>query len=115
LCLSFCPVTLGPRARRAKLCQACSPEVRHDLARLGSRVRQRRLELGLTQRDAAMAAGVSDQTWLNVERGTKVRDRTLVGVDRALGWQAGSAQRVAEGGEPVEERRPTRALEERVA
>lgn len=89
--------------------------VRHDLARLASRVRQRRLELGLTQRDASIAAGVSDQTWVNVERGDKVSDRTLAGVERALGWQAGAAAGVAAGGEPAVTAGPDRTVEERLA
>jgi transcriptional regulator with XRE-family HTH domain len=90
-------------------------DVRHDLARLGRRVRQRRYELGLTQRDAAVAGRVSDQTWVNVERGTKVSDRTLASVERSLRWQPGSAQAVAEGGEPVETGGSDRSLQERVA
>ena len=89
--------------------------VRHDLAHLGSRVRQRRLELGLTQREASQAAGVSDSTWLAVESGTKVSDRTLAGVERAMRWQAGSADDVAAGGEPTETAGPDRTIEERLA
>jgi transcriptional regulator with XRE-family HTH domain len=85
------------------------------LERLGSRVRQRRLELGLTQRDAALAAGISDTTWLAVERGEKTSERTLVGVERALRWAAGSAEAVMGGADPTELASAERTLEQRVA
>ncbi len=85
------------------------------MARLGSRVRQRRLELGLSQRDAAQAAGVSNQTWSNVELGRGASDLKLAGVERAMRWQAGSAVAVATGGEPTETGGPDRTVEERLA
>jgi transcriptional regulator with XRE-family HTH domain len=77
-------------------------------------VRQRRLELGLTQREAALTAKVSDTTWLTVERGEKVSGRTLAGVERALRWRMGSAAAVADGREPDETGGSTRTLEERL-
>lgn len=68
---------------------------------LGARVRERRLALGLSQREAATDAGVSDQTWVNVEQGRKVSERTLSGVNRALRWEPGSAEAALDGREPT--------------
>lgn len=85
------------------------------MERLARGARDRRLALGLTQKQAAAAAGVSDQTWLNVENGKPASDRTLAGVDRALRWQQGSARRLLEGGEPDPVGEHPRTIEERLA
>lgn len=69
-------------------------------------VRARRLALRKTQRQLAVAAGVSDQTWVNIEKGERVSDRSLYAIDEALGWTSGSAWRVLEGGRATE-RKPT--------
>lgn len=72
------------------------------------------MELGLSQRDAAFAAGVSDTTWLAVEKGERVSERTLIGVERALKWAPGSADAVLAGDEPHELGGPDRSLAERI-
>jgi len=64
--------------------------VRHDLAQLGQVVRARRHALDLTQREASIAAGISDTTWFSVEQGKKVADRTLARVERAMRWPPGT-------------------------
>lgn len=70
-----------------------------DRARLAAQVKARRNALGLTQRGAAVKADVATQTWINVEQGEKVRDRTLHRVDRAMKWEPGSAETVLGGGD----------------
>ena len=57
------------------------------LRELGSQVRARRKQLGLTQVEAATQAGISNATWSPLERG-KIRPvwRTAVAVSRVLGW-----------------------------
>lgn len=71
-----------------------------DRARLAQEVRNRRNALGLTQREAAVKADVATQTWINVEQGEKVRERTLARVDRALKWELGSSEDILKGGDP---------------
>lgn len=71
-----------------------------DYQRLGHMVRARRNELRMTQREAAVAADMADQTWANVERGERVSERTVAAVDGAVRWEPGSAQDVLQGGEP---------------
>ena len=73
-----------------------------DRSRLGRVVRERRNALRLTQRQAAVAADVANQTWINVEQGEPVKDSTLAGVDVAMGWAPGSASKVLEGGDARE-------------
>jgi transcriptional regulator with XRE-family HTH domain len=68
---------------------------------LADQVKARRNALGLTQRGAAVKADVATQTWINVEQGEKVRERTLHRVDRALKWEPGSALAVLKGGDPT--------------
>ena len=72
--------------------------------RLGDKVRARRKQFRprLTQAAAAARAGISDTTWLKVENGQVVSDDTYVVVEQVIRWQAGSAQIVLEGGEPIE-------------
>lgn len=45
---------------------------------------------------------MADQTWLNIEHGRKAAPRKIAGVDDAMRWATGSAQRVLDGGEPTE-------------
>jgi transcriptional regulator with XRE-family HTH domain len=74
-----------------------------NMKALGDAVRERRLRLGLTQRQAAEACGVSDRTFIRIEKGTSplARDLTLSRLDEGLEWEPGSAQRVLDGGEPT--------------
>lgn len=73
-----------------------------DWARVGTAVRARRLAVNLTQREAAGAAGVSDTTWLVLESGRKVGERTVLGACRALNWTADSIERLLDGGDAEE-------------
>lgn len=92
-----------------------------DLEQLGRAIRDRRYALGMTQREAASIAQVADQTWANAEKGVAVRPAKLADIERVLGWAPGSANAVAEGGEPslVQGTRPTvlpgRTIEERLS
>jgi transcriptional regulator with XRE-family HTH domain len=73
-------------------------KVRHE--RLGKLVRERRLALDLSQRDAAARAGISNQTWLNVENGRSANQRSLAKIERALGWSPGSIDAILAGTPP---------------
>lgn len=64
-------------------------------AAIGDEVKRRRLELGLSQRAAASAAGVSTTTWLSLEKyGNAVNDLTARNVARALDWPADALDRL---------------------
>jgi uncharacterized protein (DUF58 family) len=82
-----------------------------DLARLADRVKRRRIELELGIEPAARSAGMSKDTWKRVEAGLAVRDTSHAKIDQALSWATGSCQKILEGGDPVEVRRPGRVVE----
>lgn len=84
----------------AKLCDTVAVTTEGDLVRLGKAVRARRDELRWSQSEAAWHAGVSDQTWLTVEKGGVTSKRTLTAVERALSWPFGSVDAILEGREP---------------
>jgi transcriptional regulator with XRE-family HTH domain len=67
------------------------------LDRLGRLVRERRLALDLSQRDAAVRAKISNQTWLNVENGRSVSERTLSRIERVLDWSPGTIETILAG------------------
>lgn len=71
----------------------------------GEKVQQRRLELGLTQDEAAERGGVSGTTWRNIEKGngTSYRALTLSGVCRALGWPPNAYSQILFTDDDVEE------------
>lgn len=76
-------------------------------AELGDVVRQRRLELGLKQRDVIQRANeyapgsLSEPTLRAIENGrTNAQDRTLAATSRALRWPSDTLVRVR-GGAPV--------------
>lgn len=48
-------------------------------------LRQARFDLGLSQKDAAKAAGVSLRTYINAERGRDIHPSTNGKIKRALG------------------------------
>lgn len=48
--------------------------ISETIAKTGARLRATRRALGLSQRDAAKAAGVSEQRWSNWERGEHLLD-----------------------------------------
>ena len=67
-----------------------APGVSRVLVRLGKRVRQLRLDCGLTQEQAAARAKLDDKHWQDVESvRTNPTLATLVGVARALGVSLG--------------------------
>jgi hypothetical protein len=72
-----------------------------DLDRLGEQVKAHRLELYPSRLAAAQAAGMSKDTWQNVEEGGEAQDMTYRKIEKALSWAAGSCLIVADGGSPV--------------
>lgn len=71
-------------------------------ARLGRAVAERRLELGLSVRAAAMIAEINRATWGTLEEGDRRLSRHLwKGVEGALNWAPGSVSRILAGGDPT--------------
>lgn len=77
-----------------------APRSGEDWLRLGEAVRDRRVELGMTQDDLADEAGIATGTVRNLEKGNRVRDLMLPKINRALGWDEGSYKRVLDEGLP---------------
>lgn len=80
-----------------------------DWLRLAHAIEAAREANGMTQVDLAEAAEVSESSVQNLEAG-KERTRTpptLIKVERALGWTAGSAATVLAGGDPTKAERST--------
>lgn len=71
--------------------------------RLAAAVRARRKTLRLTQRELAEQAGVNVMTIRNIEglRQFSKMPGTIGKVERALGWEPGSAEAVTEGRDPT--------------
>lgn len=67
-------------------------------------VRERRLALSLTQKEAAAAAGITEDRWRVLEAGKarNPRPSTLRGVARALGWAPDAFARLEQGADPGE-------------
>lgn len=53
------------------------------------------------RKDAAEAGGITKDTWQRIEEGQPAREKSYLGVERALGWAIGSCIAITEGGEPV--------------
>lgn len=51
---------------------------------LADRVKQRRIELGLTQAEAAEKAGIRQQSWASIEEGKTLKPRNIVGIAESL-------------------------------
>lgn len=84
----------------------------HDYRHLGETVRQRRIELGLTQTEFATKARLGLKTIQRIEGGREQRTlspTTLHGIDTAAEWQPGSASRVLRGEAPAETGRHSNA------
>lgn len=79
-------------------------------------VKRRRSELGMTQRHAALLAGLSPTTWGSLEKHHQpVSPLTAAAMCRALRWTSDSIARMLEGGDPEDNGDgPPRSLEERV-
>lgn len=77
--------------------------VEYDWPHLAAAIRQRRDELGMTQQQVAEDAEVSTMTVRNLEAGRAYTrlPPSLSSVERALGWQHGSARAILAGGEPT--------------
>lgn len=70
--------------------------------RLGEAMAERRRELGLSVTRAAAAARIDRTTWSTTESGVRlIATYNRAGVERALGWEAGSIDAVLAGGEPL--------------
>lgn len=52
---------------------------------LASRVKSRRLELGMSQTEAAEKAGIKQQSWASIEDGKTQKPRNIIGISSALG------------------------------
>jgi hypothetical protein len=72
-----------------------------DLGRLGKAVRARRVKLFSSRLKAAMAAGMSKDTWQRVEDGEAVQPGTYAKMEPALKWAFGSCEAITEGGDPL--------------
>lgn len=74
--------------------------------RLGRRIKVERGRKGYPSvRSLAEATGLSPRTIQTIESGSRTgrpRETTLARIERALGWQPGSAERIVEGGRPRE-------------
>lgn len=65
--------------------------------RLAKAVRERRIELRLSVREASKRAGISRNTWQAVEEGTRaMRDHNYAGVEQALEWPPGHVLAILE-------------------
>ncbi|MEV5211256.1 hypothetical protein AB0K35_27670 [Micromonospora sp. NPDC053740] len=74
------------------------------VALLARAVRNRRIVLGFSQRQIAARGHLAPRTVVKVENAypETLRARTTAALERALQWDAGSIQRVLDGGTPVE-------------
>jgi transcriptional regulator with XRE-family HTH domain len=73
--------------------------------RLGVKIRERRESLGVSRRQLSERAGVSEKAIQTAEEGRVPRARwpqSLRLMESAIRWEAGSMQRILEGGEPKE-------------
>lgn len=77
------------------------PDVAEDYKRAGERIDAVRLRRGLTQGEAADAAGVSSTSWNVVVNGrSAVSPRTAAKIMTWCGWTPESYQRLLDGQEP---------------
>lgn len=76
--------------------------------RLARRVRQRRMELGLSVRAAAKVAGIDRDTWSKLEDGTRAtQDRNYNAIERTLEWPQGEIDSILKQQNVTKIRRPT--------
>lgn len=70
---------------------------------LGTRMRERRAALELSQSGAAKAAKVSRNSWIGWENGTTTPEQyNFPKIERALRWAPGSVEATLDGGDPTE-------------
>jgi transcriptional regulator with XRE-family HTH domain len=79
------------------------PEEQAAWDHLAQLIRERRAELGLTQREVHSVGGPSPATLYQLESGHRgsYRPHILRRLERALGWGAGSVRRALAGGQPL--------------
>jgi transcriptional regulator with XRE-family HTH domain len=84
------------------------PAVREDAqrqnwSRLGQLIKERRVDLGLTQAEVSSAGGPSPATLYLLEHGRReyYRPQILRRLERALNWRAGSVNKVLTGDQPT--------------
>lgn len=96
------PGMRGPRLVRPPLVVHSARVTGRDWKRLAGFVIAARKDLGYKSRSQFAGAldGVSVRTLGNLERGQSVSRETLAAVERALGWEPGSAEAVLSGGTP---------------
>lgn len=73
--------------------------VQNNRKRLGKMVKADRMRLYRTVDKARIKANVSRGAWDNVEKGKPAKDFTLGAIEDALGWPAGRAQSIIDGGD----------------
>lgn len=75
----------------------------NDWDRLAESVRERRVELGLTQEDARAAGGPSTATMRLIEGALQhsYQPSTLRDLEHVLQWERGSVRKILAGGDPV--------------
>lgn len=64
-------------------------------------MKQRRAEIGLSQRRAAIRADISPTTWANLENGEAISDVSAAAISRALSWPADAITQLREGADPT--------------
>lgn len=81
---------------------------------VADRMRRRRHELGLTVKQAADRAGISEPQWDVMEnaRRESFRERSLRGVERALVWPAGGVDALLDGQDIYEDPAPDLEVDE---
>lgn len=81
-----------------------SEQIQRNKVRLGHLVRERRIELGLRQKDFRDQGGPSGPTMFRIESGKlsdKPHQQMLERLDMCLRWQMGSCRSILDGGEPI--------------
>jgi Helix-turn-helix len=78
-------------------------EQQQDWPYLAQLIKERRVDLGLTQAQVHSAGGPAPATLYQLESGcrTSFSPQILRRLERALGWRAGSVRRVLAGGRPA--------------
>jgi transcriptional regulator with XRE-family HTH domain len=72
-------------------------ETGHEVRTLATVVVDRRSDLGLTQAELALRAGVVERTVQNIEAGKRPQPLTLAAIARALGMETAELRRIADG------------------
>lgn len=71
-------------------------------AALGAAIRQRRLALRRTEREAAKLAQIARNTWSGAEKATvRTSEHVWPGIEHALDWEPGSVAAILSGGDPT--------------